>query len=550
MCCRSGCTGRSTRPRCLPRCPRPSQRVAVLDRTKEPGSLGEPLFLDVLAALREAARRRRAREHAARDRRPLRPLLEGVHPGDGRRRVRRARARAAAKRRFTVGITDDVSAPASPTTGRSTSSRPRPSGRSSSASDPTARSARTRTRSRSSATSRPPRPGLLRLRLEEVGLADRFAPALRPRTDQRAVPHRSRPASSAATSSALLERAEVLDGAPGATLLLNCRLRCRTSLGRACASWSRSRSSPSSSNVYVIDAGAIAREAGLADASTRCCRRASSRSPACWSARRRSSAIKDVDRARPTASGAEVVERNSRAVDQTLGGPPPRSSSRHSRDARARAAGSCRRPGFRARTVTAAMIAGRGDELPVSALPIDGTYPSGTTAVREAQHRRAGRRLGPESVHPVRQLQLRLSAQRDPLAALRADRACGRAGGLRIGAARRAGLPGHALHAAGPTSEDCTGCGAVRGGLSGLDARTSPSRKAINLDAREPLRRGERAEHRLLRVAARPRPLARRLRHRSRHPVPGAAVRVLRRLRGMRRDAVSSSCSRSCSATG
>ncbi|MGZ4552618.1 MAG: 4Fe-4S binding protein, partial [Mycobacteriaceae bacterium] len=32
------------------------------------------------------------------------------------------------------------------------------------------------------------------------------------------------------------------------------------------------------------------------------------------------------------------------------------------------------------RTVTAEMIAGRGDQLPVSALPVDGTYPSGTTA--------------------------------------------------------------------------------------------------------------------------------------------------------------------------
>jgi len=30
--------------------------------------------------------------------------------------------------------------------------------------------------------------------------------------------------------------------------------------------------------------------------------------------------------------------------------------------------------------VTAAMMAGRGDDLPVSALPVDGTYPSGTTA--------------------------------------------------------------------------------------------------------------------------------------------------------------------------
>ena len=32
------------------------------------------------------------------------------------------------------------------------------------------------------------------------------------------------------------------------------------------------------------------------------------------------------------------------------------------------------------RSVTAEMMAGRGDELPVSALPVDGTYPSGTTA--------------------------------------------------------------------------------------------------------------------------------------------------------------------------
>ena len=32
------------------------------------------------------------------------------------------------------------------------------------------------------------------------------------------------------------------------------------------------------------------------------------------------------------------------------------------------------------RRVTAEMMAGRGDDLPVSALPVDGTYPSGTTA--------------------------------------------------------------------------------------------------------------------------------------------------------------------------
>ena len=32
------------------------------------------------------------------------------------------------------------------------------------------------------------------------------------------------------------------------------------------------------------------------------------------------------------------------------------------------------------RTVTAVMMAGYSDDLPVSALPVDGTYPSGTAA--------------------------------------------------------------------------------------------------------------------------------------------------------------------------
>ncbi|EQD36964.1 pyruvate flavodoxin/ferredoxin oxidoreductase, partial [mine drainage metagenome] len=34
--------------------PATATRVAVMDRTKEPGSLGEPLFMDVLGALAEA----------------------------------------------------------------------------------------------------------------------------------------------------------------------------------------------------------------------------------------------------------------------------------------------------------------------------------------------------------------------------------------------------------------------------------------------------------------------------------------------------------------
>ena len=77
--------------------------------------------------------------------------------------------------------------------------------------------------------------------------------------------------------------------------------------------------------------------------------------------------------------GAEVVERNHAAVDARW----------------PRCTGSRSRPGHRqrglpplvpadapefVRQVTAEMMAGRGDDLPVSALPVDGTYPSGTTA--------------------------------------------------------------------------------------------------------------------------------------------------------------------------
>ena len=78
--------------------------------------------------------------------------------------------------------------------------------------------------------------------------------------------------------------------------------------------------------------------------------------------------------------GASVVEKNFAAVDQAVANlhrievPKGRSTGRplpvlipdHA-------------PDF-VRNVTAMMIAGRGDELPVSALPADGTYPVGTTA--------------------------------------------------------------------------------------------------------------------------------------------------------------------------
>ena len=99
---------------------------------------------------RRGARRRRATGHAARHRRTLRPVLEGVHSRHGRRRVRRTRPRAAAAAVHRSASTTTSPGPASTTTRRSTSSHPTRSGRSSSGWVRTEPSARTRTRSRSS----------------------------------------------------------------------------------------------------------------------------------------------------------------------------------------------------------------------------------------------------------------------------------------------------------------------------------------------------------------------------------------------------------------
>lgn len=53
---KSACIARSQPDRFLAALPETVKRIAVLDRTKEPGALGEPLYLDVAAALAVAGR--------------------------------------------------------------------------------------------------------------------------------------------------------------------------------------------------------------------------------------------------------------------------------------------------------------------------------------------------------------------------------------------------------------------------------------------------------------------------------------------------------------
>ncbi len=277
------------------RCPPTVRAIAVLDRTKEPGAIGEPLYLDVVTALAEAARRRRARRHAARRRRPLRPVVEGVHAGDGHRRSstswRASQPKKPLHRRHRRRR--DAHQPAVRPGVRHRAARRRCARCSSAwASDGTVGANKNSIKIIGEETG-PARAGLLRLRLEEVGLDDDLAPALRPAADPLAVSDQQANFVgchqfdfwSGSTCSAA--------AAPGATFLLNSPLRARTRSGTRCRARCRSRSSTRSSTFYV-DRRRPGRPRGRAwaAASTPSCRPASSPSPACCRATRRSPRIK------------------------------------------------------------------------------------------------------------------------------------------------------------------------------------------------------------------------------------------------------------------
>ena len=81
--------------------PATAKKIAVLDRTKEPGSLGEPLFLDVVAAL--AAQGRQAEVIGGRY-----GLGSKDTPPSSIFAVYDELAKADSKKQFTLGINDDV----------------------------------------------------------------------------------------------------------------------------------------------------------------------------------------------------------------------------------------------------------------------------------------------------------------------------------------------------------------------------------------------------------------------------------------------------------
>ncbi|MFQ5469358.1 MAG: pyruvate:ferredoxin (flavodoxin) oxidoreductase [Gammaproteobacteria bacterium] len=130
--------------------------------------------------------------------------------------------------------------------------------------------------------------------------------------------------------------------------------------------------------LFVIDASTVARDAGMG-------RRINTIMQTCFFALSgvlpRDEAIAQIKTAIEKTyarKGQQVIEQNFKAVDAALNHLhkveiPCQSSSQRDMDAMV----SSLAPQF-VQEVTAEMLAGRGDDLPVSKIPVDGTYPSGT----------------------------------------------------------------------------------------------------------------------------------------------------------------------------
>src|SRR5262249_38634815 len=191
--------------------------------------------------------------------------------------------------------------------------------------------------------------------------------------------------------------------------------------------------------------------------------------------------------------GPEVVRRNCEVVDLALAHlhevPVPESASADRRRPQLVAE---KAPDF-VQKVTAVMMAGKGDLLPVSAFPVDGTWPVGTAKWEK-------RNLALEI--PVLDSKARIQCSQCgivcPNAAIRAkvydaDSLNGATSTFKSTAYRGKEYAGK-LYTIQVAPEDCTGSNLCVNVCPAKD-RTNPKHKAINMEPQAPLRDNERANY-------------------------------------------------------
>ncbi|MGC8626481.1 MAG: pyruvate:ferredoxin (flavodoxin) oxidoreductase [Acidimicrobiales bacterium] len=484
--------------------PSSTRQVAVLDRTKEPGSFGEPLFLDVLAALAEA------HDNGERE---VMPAVIGGRYGLSSKEFTPGMAagvfaelgRSSPRRRFTVGITDDVS-------GTSIDYDP---------------------------TLDIEPPGTLRALFFGLGadgtvgankntikiLGDEGLYAqgyfvydskksggytishLRFGPEPIKAPYLVDQAGFIGCHHfGLLERQEVLErAAPGATLLLNCE-HAADKVWDVLARPVQEKILEKQICMYVVDADRIAREVGLG-------RRVNTVLQACFFAiskviepdkaidKMKQAVVKTYGR-----RGQKIVDANLAAIDRALEGlaqveVPQQATSRTGLAPLVPASA----PEF-VHKVTAVLMAGQGDSLPVSLLPADGTWPSGTAAYEK-------RNISDLVAEwdPALCIQCGNCSFVCPHAVIRSkyyskDKLAQAPASFRSAPLNARGLPGTS-YTLQVYLEDCTGCGLCVEACP-VSAPAEPGRKAINLSWREQLLSAEReniAFFESLPVAERPR---------------------------------------------
>ena len=358
--------------------PKTTKAIAVLDRTKEPGSSGEPLYLDCVHAFYEGV------SSGWTDKAPK---IVGGRYGLSSKEFTPAMVKAMfdnlalaePKNHFTIGIDDDVTCTSLPF---DASFSIEPHGR-----DPRGllRARLRRHGWREQGLDQDHRrkhgqlrAGVFRLRLEEIRRDHDLASAFRPEPDPLDLSRLARELRRL-PSAAFLERYDVLrELSPGGTFLLN-------SPYGADRVWQhlpepmQKQIIEKKARFYVIDANRVARESGMGG-------RINTIMQTCFFAvsgvlprEEAIAAIKNSIRKTYGKKGDEIVQMNLNAVDHTLG-------HLHEVEVPAEAGSSlvamcppvpAQAPEF-VRNVLGKMIAGRGDDLPVSALPLDGTYPTGT----------------------------------------------------------------------------------------------------------------------------------------------------------------------------
>ena len=459
--------------------PSTARVVAVLDRTKEPGAGGEPLFLDLAAALGEA--------HAA-GRRERLPLLVGGRYGLSSKEFTPGMvvgifdelALPNPRPRFTIGINDDVthtSLPWDPSVDIE---------------DP--------------ATLRAVFYGLgsdgtvganknsIKILGELPGTyAQGYFVYDSKKSGSRTVSHLrfgpkpieapylvSRAGFIGCHQWSILERVDVLEFArPGTVLLVNTPYAPEEVFSRLPVEM-QAKIIALGIELWAVDANLVARKSGMG-------RRTNTVLQTCFFAisrvMPREAAIEEVKKTiRKTYSrkGADVVAKNEAAVDASV-------EHLHRIEVPTAVVGAvgmvppvpADAPEF-VRTVTASMLLGTGDSLPVSALPVDGTFPSGTTKYEKRNISDIIAQWDPEAC-----IQCGNCAFVCPHAVLRAKYYNSSAlesapEGFESAPLNAAGFPG-SRYTLQVYAEDCTGCGLCVEACPVKPQGAGGNRKAINL---------------------------------------------------------------------